>query len=661
MYRPRSLIVLIAALLFAAAVAACSDGTTSSDGAQPTPSVQLTPTDGSRPRPPGTFEEAPCPLELPDSVVEGRDIVCGYVTVPEEHARPDGATIRLAVAVVKSTSDDPAPDPLVVESGGPGISTLASVPSMLVWADLRAERDIVFVEQRGTRYSEPFLYCGELQELLPNILTRDVGIEEEVSLEVEALAACRARLVDDGIDLSAYDSLENAADIVTALEALGYAEFNFYGVSYATMLAQHIMRDSPNSLRSVILDSVAPLSVNGYVQWPNSADRAFRLLFESCAADAACNEHFPELESVFFGLVEELNRTPDTVRFATVGDLDVVLTGDRFLWLVQMGLQRGPIPILPAAIYAAAEGDYSLLTGLGAPSLPSSMFISAVGMANSVLCAEEADYTEADFDLEGVHPQIAALIPHGYDVHDYCSVWNVEPLPVAAAAPVVSDIPTLVMSGQFDPNTPPMGGDIVAETLSNSYVYAFPGMTHSVLSDSLCAQSIILDFLDDPAEEPDAGCIDDMRVQFVVPTDDIKLRPFTDEEYGIRAVLPAGWVGVGPGQFARLNSSGDLAFLVIAKLPDVPLDQQLPLRLQGLGIDELPESVARYDTPAFSWDLYAFEGRSASLGGTLAVDYAIAQTDDGTYLAGLYSVPHEYESLHQAVFLPVLDALAPLE
>lgn len=103
-----------------------------------------------------TFAEASCPMELPESVRKGEDIVCGYVTVPEEHAQPEGETLRLAVAVVKSTSKDPASDPLVMEAGGPGVSTLALLPSMLPGlADLRAQRDIVLVEQRGTLYSKP--------------------------------------------------------------------------------------------------------------------------------------------------------------------------------------------------------------------------------------------------------------------------------------------------------------------------------------------------------------------------------------------------------------------------------------------------------------------------------------------------------------------------
>jgi pimeloyl-ACP methyl ester carboxylesterase len=607
-----------------------------------------------------TFEEAPCPVELPQSVIVGKDIVCGYVTVPEEHAHPDGDTIRLAVAVIKSTGDNPSPDPLVIEAGGPGGSTLASIPSMLSAADLRARRDIVLVEQRGTLYSDPYLLCKEISDVATKMLGQGLSVEEKSALETEALTACRDRLIEEGVNLSAYDSLENAADIVMALTALGYDEFNFYGVSYSTMLAQHLMRDYPHRLRSVILDSVAPLSVNGFVQLPNSADRAFRLLFESCEADPACNQHFPNLETVFFDLVEELNKNPVTVRFGAPWQIAELMTGDRLIGQLFDSLQQGLTPMLPATIYALADGETSLMTRIGTPrSLPKAMLIN--GMTLSVLCAEEMDYTDADFDLEGAYPQIGTVLRDNLDIRDYCAVWNVEPLSADVAVPVVSDIPTLIMSGEFDPNTPPSAGSLVAETLSNSYAYTLPGISHSVLSNSICAQSILLDFLDDPTHEPDASCIADMGLQFIVPTDDIELQPFTDKAYGIRGVLPAGWANVGPGLFVRLSDKGDLAYLLINKLPNLPLDQHLTPRLQRLGLDALPESSGHYETAAFTWDLYAFEGNVPSLGGKATVDYAIAQTDAGIYLVGLYAPPSEYEGLHEAVFLPVVDALAPLE
>jgi pimeloyl-ACP methyl ester carboxylesterase len=446
---------------------------------------------------------------------------------------------------------------------------------------------------------------------------------------------------------------------VTALTALGYDKFNLYGTSYSTTLAQHIMRDYPDRLRSVILDGVAPLSVNGLVQMPNSVDRAFRLLFESCTADPDCNYHFPDLETVFFDLLEEHDRNPVTVPFGGPGEIEMLVTGERLVWRLFINLQSGPIAMLPASIYAMADGDYRLMANLGTPFLPQGLLAS--GMGNSVLCAEGTDYRDADWDLVGTYPQVGALIRDGFDIRDECAVWDVAPLDDDTSAPVVSDVPTLILSGEFDPNPPPGGGDLVAQTLSHSYVYTFPGLTHGAFSDSPCAQSITLDFLADPTRAPDAGCIAGMGLRFVVPTADVRLEPFTDAAYGIRGLLPAGWVNAGPGTFVRLDSTGDLAFLTMTRLPTLPLDQHLDPRLQRLGVNELPKRGGRYETVALTWDLYALEGTLSSLGGAARVDLAIAETEAGIFLVGLYATPEEYEALHAAVFVPVVEGLTPLE
>lgn len=581
-----------------------------------------------------TFEATPCPMELPASVRQGEEIVCGYVAVPEEHAHPEGETLRLAVAVVKSTSEHPAPDPLVMEPGGPGLSTLALLPSMLPGlADLRAQRDVVLVEQRGTLYAEPHLLCEE------------------------ALPACRDRLLADRVNLSAYNSLEITADIVMALAALGYDEFNFYGVSYSTMVAQHMMRDYPERLRSVILDSVAPLSVNGFVQLPNSADEAFHLLFESCAADPACSHHFPDLERVFFELVEELNREPVTVHVGAPEGFSLSLSGDLLIAQLFSSLQSGPVAMLPANIYAMANGDYRWLESLGSASSASDV---SLGMRLSVLCAEEMDYTEADFEPVTHYAQIAALIREGFDLRGACAVWKVKPLSADVSTPVVSDLPTLILSGEFDPNTPPGGGSLVAETLSQSYVYTFPGLGHNVVSNSLCAQSILLHFLADPTHEPEADCVTGMGRRFVIPADEIELEPFADPVAGLQGVLPAGWGGAGPGLYVGLNTKGDLAFLLVLRLPENSLDMNLAPRLQRLGLETLPESTGRRETAAWAWDLYTFEGNAPALGGKVMVDYAIAETQDGNLLVGLHAAPGAYEDLHEAVWVPVVKALAPL-
>jgi hypothetical protein len=270
------------------------------------------------------------------------------------------------------------------------------------------------------------------------------------------------------------------------------------------------------------------------------------------------------------------------------------------------------------------------------------------------------DYTDADLIGEMHYPQIGALIGDGYDLREDCAMWNVEPLGEEVSAPVVSDIPTLILSGEFDPNTPPGGGSLVAETLSRSYVFTFPGVGHNVVGNSLCAQSMVLDFLAEPTEEPDAGCLSDMGRRFVVPADEVELAPFTDQAVGLRGVLPTTWARAGAGLFAGLDSGGNLAFLLVVRLPDMPRDQYLTHRLERLGVDALPPRTDYYETPALSWELYSFEGNVPALGGQIMVDYAIADSGSTEYLVGLHVVPDEYEDLHESIFISMLDALTPL-
>jgi pimeloyl-ACP methyl ester carboxylesterase len=183
------------------------------------------------------FEPAPCPMEVPSGAL----VDCGYVEVPEARDERSGRRIRLLVAVLRSTAADPAPDPLFVTSGGPGSSSaglLGLADSIYV-----RDRDVVVVEQRGTRWSEPFLACPEVERaLLAGLRTAD-PVAAETQREVAAARACAARLRADGNDLSAYTTAENAADLADIRTALGYEQWNLWGLSYSTRLALTVLRD----------------------------------------------------------------------------------------------------------------------------------------------------------------------------------------------------------------------------------------------------------------------------------------------------------------------------------------------------------------------------------------------------------------------------------
>jgi hypothetical protein len=138
----------------------------------------------------------------------------------------------------------------------------------------------------------------------------------------------------------------------------------------------------------------------------------------------------------------------------------------------------------------------------------------------------------------------------------------VERLPDYAFEPVISDVPTLLISGQFDPITPPENAEMVAAHLSHSYVYAFPRVGHSVFGNHLCPMTMVLDFVNDPSQAPDSRCIDDFHITFAASLKlaDVAFEPVTVDEIGVVAVAPAGWTLVDVGVYASAGYTTVLAF-----------------------------------------------------------------------------------------------------
>ena len=225
---------------------------------------------GDAAAPPGAFAPIDCPAltspELDRASWFGTGAgatVCGLVTVPAERDAPDGRTLELAVYRVPSLSATPAPDPVVYLEGGPGgagVTLLVSLhdpdaPDSVAF--LRERGEVIVVDQRGTGYSRPALYCPEVWA------ARSAGDDE-----TGAHAACAARLRGDGVRFADYDSRESAADLETVRTALGIERWNLYGVSYGARLALTAMRDAPAAVRAAVLDSVFPVEVNGYADEP---------------------------------------------------------------------------------------------------------------------------------------------------------------------------------------------------------------------------------------------------------------------------------------------------------------------------------------------------------------------------------------------------------
>lgn len=656
---------LLALLAMLLGMAACSTGVTPEPTKAATPTVvapEPTATVEPTQEPAVTFEEAPCPFEVPeDAAVE-----CGFVVVPEDHNAPTGPTIRLAVTVLKDQSEEHQPDPVILLSGGPGEKTVANVPALAqVLAPIHPNRDLIVFDQRGVGLSEPALECPEFVQALFDLLDEP---DPEVALQTQfdALMACRDRLVSEGHNLSAYNTVQNAADVNAIRIALGYDQVNLYGGSYGSLLAQATMRDYPEGIRSVAINSVLPLEKSLFVEGSTTAANAVMRLLDACAAEEACDSAYPDLQEVLFEVIDRLNAEP--IPITVTNPLDVQsyhawLTGDAvagnlvtFLYITQI------IPVLPQAIFDAYNGDYGLMTQLSSTKL-ALLDLTTRGMLFSVLCTD---------DLIGRTPEdllnIRAALPRQlvssgdaeviveYGIFGICENWPVEEADPWVKEPLVSDIPTLVLEGELDPVTPPEYGQLVAENLSKGYFFEFPGVGHDVLANQ-CARTIAGAFIDDPTQAPDAACVAEMPgVAFDLPGEaaEVVLEPFTDEERGFSGLVPAGWQELAPANLLRGNTVLDPTYFVLEATPGTAAELFGNLAGQ-LGLDPELEPVASAEVGNFTWDFYTFERRGNP------ADLALAEDGEKAYFVFLISALDEHDALYEQLFLPAVEAMASLE
>ncbi|NIM92372.1 MAG: alpha/beta fold hydrolase [Anaerolineales bacterium] len=453
-------------------------------------------------------------------------VECGYLLVPEDRSREDSPIIRMHVAIARSFNDDPLPDPLVYLSGGPGSHSLDFFYGNLGnYTDVREYRDVIFFDPRGVGYSIPSLDCPEVVDSFHETLDLKESSEEWVDRNLEANIRCLERLKNAGISLDAYNSAEMAADVNDLREALGYETMNLFGVSYGTRTALTVMRDFPETLRSVVLDSVVPLELDLLGTDAISADQSLNLVFERCAEERRCSEAFPDLETTLGELFEQLDSNPIIVQVShlfTNETYDVLVNGEVLgASVVEALYYYETLIYLPKLIYetrfAEDESFETLATSLEIYLLYGDY--SSEGMRHAVLCSDEGTFSTLESALDktmNVHPAIAGYFQRDVEmIFRICEAWGAKVADPIENRPVKGDIPTLVLAGEFDPVTPPEWGQLVADTLDDAYFVKFPGLGHYVFSELRCPRWIFAAFLEDPDKVPDTSCVDTIQFNFM--------------------------------------------------------------------------------------------------------------------------------------------------
>lgn len=431
----------------------------------------------------------------------------GYLVVPEDRSAPGGSTVRLPVFILKSRNPAPAPDPVVYTAGGPGGSSLETARYGQYYSYLD-DRDLIVFEQRGTRYAQPCLDCPELNRAMAEGVGRDVTEAQKLASLAQATRQCRERWVARGVRLEAYNTREIAADLEDLRRALGIRQWNLLTVSYSTKIAQTLLRDFPDGIRSVVMDSPLPLAVSydeeSTANWVASLD----LLLARCGANSACRKAFPDLKRRFYQALQEADRQPIklTVQPRDGGPVAVQLRGRDIASLISTSATEG-LAGLPRLLDQVSRGEYealkpALLDQLGGTS-------RALGMRLCVWCREALPFarrrvmTRETDRYPGLQGRSPAVFPAAV-----CEAWGVGRAGKADNRPVVSKVPVLLISGEYDADTPPAWATRMAAGFANGYHLVFEGMGHTPTQQwpDPCAMQVARAFFNNPRQSPVADC-----------------------------------------------------------------------------------------------------------------------------------------------------------
>ncbi|MBW4436627.1 MAG: alpha/beta hydrolase [Pleurocapsa minor GSE-CHR-MK-17-07R] len=602
------------------------------------------------------------PADCTISVPAGVTVECSTLEVPESRSGLSDATLSLAVATYPATGEATQP-PLIFLQGGPGggiIETSALVYDLFTGA-LNENRDVVYIDQRGTGLSTPNLTCPGYRDFIYEDLANNYSLDEYAARANELLLACRDTLTSQGITLAAYTSRENAADIADLAAALGAEQIDLFGGSYGTRLALTIIRDFPGLVNAAVLDSVLAPESNQVSGIANVAQNNVDTLFAACADDASCAATHPTLEADYYAVIERLNAEPATITMPTnaLGSetMEAVIDGTDFQnALFFASYTTAFLPNIPGIIASASAGDYTVL-GPYLNNIGMTYDDIALGMFISLICAEEVAAQPA----EDISAAIAAvpnfetfalgsLYGSVENLTSICAAWGAAPFDPIEIEPVVSDVPALVLTGISDPVTPPFYAELAAASLSNSTLYAFPGVGHVGTLGDACMLSLTAQFLDNPGAPLDDACFAEAAATFAVPVTELTLVPVSSETFGVSSVAPEGWTEVAPGTFAEAITSQNSLVLLAAPAPAEAL-------LTGIFSQfgaEPGEPTGTVETASGTWTVYSVE-----LAVGISVTVGVQESDAGTNFVGIFTPPADSVAYYDLLFIPALEAFQP--
>ncbi len=452
----------------------------------------------------GRLAFTPCTLAA-QSGAAGVEAQCGTLSVAENPALPQGRRIALHIAWVPADDNGQTqPDPVFMLAGGPGQAATSSYPQVApAFREVLKKRNVILVDQRGTGDSNP-LQCTDTSG---KQTTSDNESSDNPEDARRFAVRCRDELSKKA-DLRFYTTTDAIRDLDDVRKAIGAARINLIGISYGTRVAQQYAMRYPHSTRALVLDSVAPNTLFVGNEFARNLEQALDLQFGQCGRIPACARALGNPRSRLDALMASLKSNPPLVHYR---DASTGLPREDTLHPSDVaGLMRmyayTPLAssLLPLQLKEASEGRYDGLMAL-AKMLDSTMQGQmAFGMQLSVICSEDA------LGLTSNAGDAGTLLGNQFAefLLAQCEVWPKGKMPADFHLPLDSSVPVLVMSGEYDPVTPPRYGAEVVSTLPNGRHLIVRGNGHNVIGAG-CMPKLFAQFIESAdAKTLDAKCLD---------------------------------------------------------------------------------------------------------------------------------------------------------
>lgn len=424
---------------------------------------------------------------------------CGYLIVPENRKKSSSKTIRLPFIIVKSKNENKKNDPLLFTSGGPGGSSLGW-SNGISRSTVILDRDCIAFEQRGTRFSLPYLRNFELDQAIRESYRKNLSKD---SMYIVGAKRYKKKLEERGIDLSGYNTDETVADIHDLLRLLRIDSINLLGVSYSGGLMLAVLQKDPSRIRSLILDSPLPTFIPIDEQEPVNFNLALDILFDHCEKDSADKIRYSGLREKFiryftsiidktfyFPYLEKGTRDTVQIQYTKNELLDVIVGGM---------LNSSNLKEVPFIITEIISGNHTTYIKKKLDDI-FNRNIAPDGMRMSVYCADQYVYNNKSKFLETYRMYPFMRGYHINDVYDkICECWSVPPIDKKTKQAFYSAKPVLIGDGEMDPACRPFYMYMINHYMPNGQVFLFRNRSHGVGGNDF--NKMIQQFIDAPFQK----------------------------------------------------------------------------------------------------------------------------------------------------------------